>query len=134
MKEIVCPGTVVFCDTDCGGVVSNIAYLRFVERARCELFEGLGLSLSGMEESGLFPTVVRTEIDYRIPARLGDRLEVRATLSDVGRLRMRCSFEISRESAPESGRRERLVEAEQTVVLLQLPQGRPRPTPEEWRT
>ena len=28
---------VVFYDTDSGGVVSNIAYLRYVEKARCQL-------------------------------------------------------------------------------------------------
>jgi len=30
---------VMFFDTDCGGVVSNIAYLRFIEIARTRLAE-----------------------------------------------------------------------------------------------
>ena len=34
---------VMFFDTDCGGVVSNIAYLRFIEIARTLLAEELGL-------------------------------------------------------------------------------------------
>ncbi len=34
---------VMFFDTDCGGVVSNIAYLRFIEIARTHLAEELGL-------------------------------------------------------------------------------------------
>lgn len=32
---------VMFFDTDCGGVVSNIAYLRFIEIARTLLAESL---------------------------------------------------------------------------------------------
>ena len=34
---------VMFFDTDCGGVVHNIAYLRFIEVARTLLAEKLGL-------------------------------------------------------------------------------------------
>jgi acyl-CoA thioester hydrolase len=37
---------VMFFDTDCGGVVSNIAYLRFIEIARTNLAEELGLHLA----------------------------------------------------------------------------------------
>ncbi len=39
---------VMFFDTDCGGVVHNIAYLRFVEVARTLLAEKLGLTLVKM--------------------------------------------------------------------------------------
>lgn len=133
-EETVTRETVVFYDTDCGGVVSNIAYLRFVERARCELFEKLGFALGEMESTGLFPTVVRSEVDYRAPARLGDSLEVVATLAEVGKLRMECRFEIRRVAPAQGEAPDLIAEAKQVVVLLQLPAGRPRPTPKEWRT
>ena len=42
---------VMFFDTDCGGVVSNIAYLRFIETARTLLAEELGLVLADMTET-----------------------------------------------------------------------------------
>jgi YbgC/YbaW family acyl-CoA thioester hydrolase len=64
----------MFFDTDCGGVVHNIAYLRFVEIARTLLAEELGLPLATMAETQKYPVVVRTEIDYRRGAKLGDRL------------------------------------------------------------
>ena len=54
---------VMFFDTDCGGVVHNIAYLRFIETARTRLAATMGLNLREMAESQLFPVVVRTEID-----------------------------------------------------------------------
>ncbi|MEM6915840.1 MAG: acyl-CoA thioesterase, partial [Verrucomicrobiota bacterium] len=78
MKQISIVETVMFYDTDCGGVVSNIAYLRFVERARSVLFEEMGMNIRAMNESQLFPAVIRTEIDYRSPARLGDDVLVQA--------------------------------------------------------
>jgi len=42
---------VMFFDTDCGGVVSNIAYLRFIEIARTLLAEKLGLPLADMAKT-----------------------------------------------------------------------------------
>jgi acyl-CoA thioesterase FadM len=39
---------VMFFDTDCGEVVSNIAYLRFIEIVRTHLAEKLGLALVEM--------------------------------------------------------------------------------------
>src|SRR5881227_3687330 len=74
---------VMFFDTDCGGVVSNIAYLRFVEIARTHLAEELGLGLAEMAEKQTYPVVVRTEIDYRRAAKLGDRLVIEGWLEQV---------------------------------------------------
>ena len=67
---------VMFFDTDCGGVVSNIAYLRFIEIARTHLAEELGLALVEMAQKQTYPVVVHTEIDYRRGAKLGDRLVI----------------------------------------------------------
>ena len=74
---------VMFFDTDSGGVVSNIAYLRFIEIARTALAEKLGMPLSEMDQTKLYPAVVRTEIDYRRPAKIGDRLLIEAWLDEV---------------------------------------------------
>jgi YbgC/YbaW family acyl-CoA thioester hydrolase len=121
--------TVQFYDTDCGGVVSNIAYLRWIEKARSVLMAGLGLELSGMMSSGLFPTVVRTEIDYLRAARLGDEIRVEATLAEVGRVRMVCRFALLQGAgtAPAC-----LATATQTVALVLLPSGKPQRLPLEW--
>ena len=53
---------VMFFDTDCGGVVHNIAYLRFIEIARTLLAEQLGMALADMAQSQRYPVVVRTEL------------------------------------------------------------------------
>src|SRR5260370_767412 len=87
---------VMFFDTDCGGVVSNIAYLRFIEIARTHLAEKLGLALVEMAEKETYPVVVRTEIDYRRGAKLGDRLVIEGWLDQVERARFWCGFQITR--------------------------------------
>ena len=50
----------MFFDTDCGGVVHNIAYLRFIETARTLLAEELGGTPVEMAKTQRYPVVVRT--------------------------------------------------------------------------
>ncbi len=122
--------TVLFYDTDCGGVVSNIAYLRFVEKARAALFTDLGMGLAEMNESQLFPVVVRTEIDYIFPAKLGDEVIIAARLAEVGKVRATCEFALS--VADAGGEPKVIASAKQTVALVQMPSGRPKRMPQEW--
>ena len=68
---------VMFYDTDAGGVVHNIAYLRFIEKNRTLLASELGLNYKAMATSGIYGAVIRIEIDYRRPGLLGDNLKVR---------------------------------------------------------
>ena len=131
MMQISISETVLFYDTDCGGVVSNIAYLRFVERARSLLFAEMGMDLATMNESQLFPSVARTEIDYRSPAKLGDLVEVEASLREVGKVRVTCAFSLS--VSPENGEKRAIAEAPQVVALVQMPSGKPRRTPDKWK-
>ena len=74
------PLEVYYFDTDAGGVVHNIAYLRMGEIARSQLAASLGWTLGDMNRTGLVPVVARTEIDYLKPARLGDALAIEAEL------------------------------------------------------
>ena len=87
---------VMFFDTDCGAVVHNMAYLRFIETARTRLAAKLGLDLRQMSETQLFPVVVRTEIDYRRPARLGDQLVIEGEIECFERARFWCRFRVVR--------------------------------------
>ena len=120
---------VMFFDTDCAAVVHNIAYLRFIEIARTLLAEQLGMGLVGMAETGLYPVVVRTEIDYRKPARLGDKLTVHGRLEVVGRTRFWVAFQIIR---PADGTL--IVESRQRLAVMQMPPGKPRRLPGDWAT
>ena len=120
---------VMFFDTDCGGVVSNIAYLRFIEIARTHLAEELGLALAEMAKKQTYPVVVRTEIDYRRPARLGERLVIEGWLDCVERARFWCAFRIKR---PEDDTL--VAECRQMLALIEMPTGKLLRLPEHWET
>ncbi len=117
----------MFFDTDCAAVVHNIAYLRFIETARTLLAEQLGMGLVEMARTHIYPVVVRTEIDYKKPAVLGDKLIVHGRLETVDRLRFWVAFEIRR---PSDGAL--LVTSRQMLAVIQMPPGKPMRLPVEW--
>ena len=117
----------MFYDTDCGGVVSNIAYLRFVEQARTELLTRLGWPLEKCVETAKYPVVLRTEIDYRQPAVLGDLVRVEAQIVKLQRVRFVCDFTLIRDRDDSE-----LANCSQTVAFVALPEKRPIPVPEHW--
>ena len=118
---------VMFFDTDCGGVVSNIAYLRFIEIARTLLAEELGLSLAEMAQTQTYPVVVRTEIDYRRAAKLGDKLVIDGWLDQLQRARFWCAFRIVR-PADEA----LIAECRQVLALVEMPAAKLLPLPADW--
>ncbi len=126
--DFVLPIKVYYYDTDAAGVVHNVAYLRMIEQARTELAAHLGWSLKDMADTGLVPVVARTEIDYIKPARLADELEIHARLAEIERVRFYLEFEILR---PKD--RQLIARCRQTMVTVQLPEGRPQPAPKDWR-
>jgi len=119
----------MFFDTDCGGVVSNIAYLRFIEIARTHLAEELGLALVEMAQKQTYPVVVRTEINYRRAAKLGDRLVIEGWLDQVERARFWCAFCITR---PQDNTL--IAECRQMLALIEMPTGKLLRVPEHWNT
>lgn len=117
----------MFFDTDCGGVVHNIAYLRMIETCRTRLAAQIGMDLKTMARTQLFPVVVRTEIDYRKPARLGDFLKIHGKTTEFQRARFWCEFEVRREEDDAL-----LITCRQALALVQMPEGKPVRLPAEW--
>jgi len=118
---------VMFFDTDCAAVVHNIAYLRFIEVGRTLLAEELGLGLSAMAETQKYPVVVRTEIDYRRAAKLGDKLTVEGWLDRLERVRFWCAFKIIRPSDETL-----IAECRQMLAIIQMPDATLLRVPEDW--
>lgn len=118
---------VMFFDTDCAAVVHNIAYLRFIETARTLLAEQLGMKLTEMAATQRYPVVVRTEIDYRRAAQLGDRLTINGWLDRVERVRFWCAFQIKRPADDAL-----IAECRQMLALIQMPEAKLLRLPEAW--
>ena len=62
------------------GHVNNAVYLNYFEYARWNMLEEAGLGTDYFKRHGVFPTVVRVEIDYRESCYLAEDLVIETTL------------------------------------------------------
>jgi len=81
------PVRIFYEDTDMAGIVYYANYLKYIERARSDIVEQLGLDQRAMREEDIVFVITRVEADYLGTARFGDRLEVRTTHYAKGAVR-----------------------------------------------
>jgi tol-pal system-associated acyl-CoA thioesterase len=84
MPEYRLPIRVYIEDTDAGGIVYYVNYLKYFERARTELIRSLGVDKTAVMEDGSVFVVTSAAIDYHAPARLDDQLEAVAEVVSRG--------------------------------------------------
>lgn len=70
-------------DTDAGGIVYYVNYLKFMERARTELMRALGYGKNSIFNYNLMFVVRDVAVTYMLPARLDDELEATASIAQV---------------------------------------------------
>lgn len=85
MTEFSLPVRVYLEDTDAGGIVYYVNYLKFMERARTELLRSLGFEFTQLERDGLQFVVHSLNASYRKPARMDDALVVTAAIQQLAR-------------------------------------------------
>lgn len=71
-------------DTDAGGIVYYVNYLKFMERARTEFMRAAGFGKQGIFNRDLMFVVRDVNVQYREPAILDDELEVTASIVTLG--------------------------------------------------
>ena len=71
-------------DTDAGGIVYYVNYLKYLERARTELMRTFGLERAAVSDAGWNFVVSDVSLSYKEPARLDDQLHATAVISAVG--------------------------------------------------
>ena len=91
------PVRIFYEDTDMAGIVYYANYLRYIERARSDIVEQIGLDQRAMREEGIVFAVTRVEADYLGVARFGDRLEVVTTHAPSGPVRWIFDQEVMRD-------------------------------------
>ena len=73
---------VAFHDVDLAAVVWHGHYLKYFENARWALMASLGFGVDAMLASGYGWPIVELHVKYVKAARVGDRLQVRASLTE----------------------------------------------------
>ncbi len=85
---------VPFFDIDPMGVAWHGHYVKYCELARCALLETFDYNYRQMQESGYAWPVIELKLRYAKPAKLGQKLRVRATLREY-ELRLKIEFLIT---------------------------------------
>jgi len=119
---------VYYEDTDAGGIVYYVNYLKFMERARIERLRELGFAQSSMAQENLLFVVHSSEARYHKPARLDDELLVSAEVIELNRASLRFKQEVRR-AADET----LLCEGQFLVACVRADSLKPRAIPEALR-
>ena len=71
-------------ECDLQGVVNNANYQHYMEHARHEFLESLGVNFGKLHEDGIDAMVAKISIEYKLPLRSGDRFVIGINLQRQG--------------------------------------------------
>lgn len=91
------PVRIFYEDTDMAGIVYYANYLKYIERARSDIVEQMGVDQRAMRDEDVVFVITRVEADYLGSARFGDRLEVRTTHYAKGAVRWMFDQDVCRD-------------------------------------
>lgn len=91
------PISVRYAETDAMGVVHHSSYVVWLEAARVEWLDQIGLPYTQIEAQGLAFAVIEIGLTYRRPARFGDRVEVETWLSQASSRTLAYQYRVWRE-------------------------------------
>jgi acyl-CoA thioester hydrolase len=119
------PIEVRFRDLDALGHVNNAVFFTYLEQARVAFWWAI-CNRTGLD--GLNFIVARAECDYRRPIVLGDSLEARITVSDIGRTSFTLDYDLTAPSGDPLFARARTVQ-----VAYDFARSKPVPVPSDLR-
>ena len=83
-NEFIHEVKVYYEDTDSGGVVYYSNYLKFLERARTEMINSIGLSNKKLLEEHKTLIIVKScNVEYLSPSKLEDRLQIYSSIESL---------------------------------------------------
>lgn len=68
---------------DFAGHVNNSVYIHWMEIGRLKLLEAIGMPIHEVLKQGIAPILVETNIVYKLPLYLGDRVQAQMWLSEL---------------------------------------------------
>ena len=109
--DFAIPIRVYIEDTDAGGIVYYVNYLKYFERARTERMRAAGFAKPALLDADAMFVVHAMQVEYLCSAVLDDELTVSAAIAELGRVRLAFEQQVLRGS-------ERLCRARITVACV----------------
>tara|TARA_B100000900_G_scaffold415106_1_gene443822 strand:- start:629 stop:1027 length:399 start_codon:yes stop_codon:yes gene_type:complete len=98
MQYTTKPFLVRYYETDKMGIVHHSNFLRYLEIARLEWLNKLGLDYSEIEKNGIILPVVDINVSYKQPARYGDTLKVQVFVKNKPKVTIDFEYKIINQS------------------------------------
>ena len=80
MKEYI--HTVKYYETDKMGVTHHSNYIRWMEEARIDFLERIGLGYDKLEKDGIISPVIGLECDYKMTTTFPDEIDINAKIRE----------------------------------------------------
>jgi len=116
------PVRVRYAETDTMGFAHHSQYAIWLEMARIEWLDSLGVSYREMEKMGYLLPVLSMQIQFRKPCFFDDRLTILTRLEDFPRIKLTLQYTIKREAT--------LISEATTSHAFMNPEGKPVRPPE----
>lgn len=86
---------VQYYETDQMKVVHHSNYIRWMEEARIEHLNAIGVSYAELEQRGIISPVLSVECAYHAMTRFGETVRIETRLTELGNVRYRLSYAIA---------------------------------------
>ncbi len=108
-----------YAETDQMGVVYHGNYAQYLEIARIDWLEALGISYRKMEEEGVMLPVYELKLRFKKSAKFDDRLKIETKLKEKPGVRIAFEYRIFNQHE------ELLTEAATTLIFMDIEKGKP---------
>ena len=90
-------------ETDKMGITHHSNYIKFMEEARVEYLEKIGLPFQDVEAEGIGSPVVGLDIEYKKPTGFADILEIEVKLTAYNGIKMEVAYTMKNKATGEVG-------------------------------
>lgn len=84
-----------YYELDGMNVVHHSNYIRYMEEARIHLLDEIGLPYKKIEDNGIMIPVLEVNYKYKNPARFGDTIVIKASISKFDGIKLEMKYEIT---------------------------------------
>ncbi len=93
---------VMYYETDKMGVTHHSNYIRWMEEARIDFFDRIGLSYRTLEEKGLFSPVVSVECSFKAPTTFEDEVAIEVKVEEYKAAKLILGYDMTKIGSDET--------------------------------
>ncbi|MBQ7714620.1 MAG: acyl-CoA thioesterase [Clostridia bacterium] len=90
-----------YYETDKMGITHHSNHIRWMEEARIDFFEKIGLDYGELERRGVFSPVLAVECEYKAPTTFGDKVAIEICVEEYSGVKLTLKYTMTNEDSGE---------------------------------